>query len=183
MYPEAYINYLAHFHGDRDYFECHEVLEEYWKNHPQHPQRKTWVGLIQVAAALYHQRRGNRNGALKLYSASLGNLDEDQLRKLGIEAGRFLLLIEQRRDGLAQNPGMPYSDIDIPIADAMLERLCSLRCAELGFGWMQPSDLGNRWLVDKHKLRDRAGVIEERERERNRRAAEAAANQNSSRIR
>lgn len=31
MYPEAYIEYLAEFHGSRDYFECHELLEEHWK--------------------------------------------------------------------------------------------------------------------------------------------------------
>ena len=31
VYPEAYIEYLMYFHGNRDYFECHEVLEEYWK--------------------------------------------------------------------------------------------------------------------------------------------------------
>ena len=31
MYSQAYIDYLVHFHGDRDYFECHELLEEHWK--------------------------------------------------------------------------------------------------------------------------------------------------------
>ncbi len=31
MYPNAYLDYLVYFHGHRDYFECHEVLEEYWK--------------------------------------------------------------------------------------------------------------------------------------------------------
>ncbi|MEH7501602.1 DUF309 domain-containing protein, partial [Neobacillus drentensis] len=29
MYPTEYIQFLAHFHGDRDYFECHELLEDY----------------------------------------------------------------------------------------------------------------------------------------------------------
>ena len=48
-YPEAYIDFLVHFHGDRDWFECHERLEEYWKEHPDDPKSDTWVGLIQVA--------------------------------------------------------------------------------------------------------------------------------------
>ena len=34
QYPEAYTDYLCYFHGARDYFECHEVMEEYWKEHP-----------------------------------------------------------------------------------------------------------------------------------------------------
>lgn len=31
MYPAEYLEYLVYFHADRDYFECHEILEEYWK--------------------------------------------------------------------------------------------------------------------------------------------------------
>ncbi|MFZ3196347.1 MAG: DUF309 domain-containing protein, partial [Bacillus mycoides] len=27
MYPTEYIQFLIHFHGDYDYFECHEILE------------------------------------------------------------------------------------------------------------------------------------------------------------
>ena len=27
-FPLKYIDFLVHFHGDRDYFECHEILEE-----------------------------------------------------------------------------------------------------------------------------------------------------------
>lgn len=33
LYPTAYIKYLFHFHTDRDYFECHELLEEHWKQY------------------------------------------------------------------------------------------------------------------------------------------------------
>ena len=35
MYPTEYIQFLIHFHGDYDYFECHEILEEYWKTKPR----------------------------------------------------------------------------------------------------------------------------------------------------
>jgi len=34
MYPEPYLEYLIQFHAERDYFECHEILEEYWKSAP-----------------------------------------------------------------------------------------------------------------------------------------------------
>lgn len=53
MYPKAYIEYLVHFHSDRDYFECHEILEEHWK---QDGRNKGWLVLIQTAVAFYHYR-------------------------------------------------------------------------------------------------------------------------------
>ncbi|PAD68333.1 hypothetical protein CHH83_14265, partial [Bacillus sp. 7586-K] len=34
MYDQEYIDFLVHFHCDRDYFECHEILEEHWKKDP-----------------------------------------------------------------------------------------------------------------------------------------------------
>lgn len=34
VYPEAYVAFLHEFHTTRDYFECHEILEEYWKEDP-----------------------------------------------------------------------------------------------------------------------------------------------------
>lgn len=51
-YPQAYIEYLEYYHGARDYFECHEVLEEYWKENPSSPLSAAWVGLIQLAVAM-----------------------------------------------------------------------------------------------------------------------------------
>ena len=58
-FPQKYIEYLVHFHGDRDYFECHEILEEYWKKIDNGNKESIWVGLIQLAVANYHHRRKN----------------------------------------------------------------------------------------------------------------------------
>ena len=63
MYPTEYIQFLIHFHGDYDYFECHEILEEYWKTKPRGNRDHYLVGLIQIAVSLYHHRRSNWNGA------------------------------------------------------------------------------------------------------------------------
>ncbi len=62
MYPKAYIDYLVEFHATRDYFECHEILEEYWKEDPPKKRKRYWVGFIQLAVALYHHRRQNTAG-------------------------------------------------------------------------------------------------------------------------
>lgn len=63
MYPKPYIDYLVYFHTNRDYFECHEVLEEHWKVADPRHRNVLWVGLIQVAVSLYHHRRSNYVGA------------------------------------------------------------------------------------------------------------------------
>ncbi|WP_260405419.1 DUF309 domain-containing protein, partial [Paenibacillus sp. 598K] len=64
IYPDDYIQYLIEFHVTRDYFECHELLEEYWKEQPgDDPFYDTWVGLIQIAVSQYHHRRSNHRGA------------------------------------------------------------------------------------------------------------------------
>lgn len=49
----------------REFFECHEVLEELWL--AETPEEKPFYqGLIQVASAFHHFRRGNLRGARSL---------------------------------------------------------------------------------------------------------------------
>ena len=31
LFHPLFVDYCAYFNGNEDYFECHEVLEEYWK--------------------------------------------------------------------------------------------------------------------------------------------------------
>jgi len=47
--------FLVYFNRDRDYFECHEVLEELWLERGRDP---LYSGLLQIAVALYHFRNG-----------------------------------------------------------------------------------------------------------------------------
>jgi len=165
MYPEAYIEYLIHFHASRDWFECHEILEEYWKAHPDDPGSRTWVGLIQVAVGLYHHRRGNVAGALKMVAASMRNMDDRHLSGLGIDAESFRRELEKRRELLSAPGNPPFTDLNIPLADARLVEICRSRCKKRGFEWGRPSDPNDRYIWHKHMLRDRSGVIEARYRE------------------
>ncbi|MFQ5696189.1 MAG: DUF309 domain-containing protein [Terriglobia bacterium] len=57
----------------RQFFECHEVLEEIWLEEP--PEEKPFYqGLVQVAAAFHHFQRGNRRGARSLLRAGAAKL-------------------------------------------------------------------------------------------------------------
>ncbi len=161
-YPEEYVQYLIHFHGDRDYFECHELLEYFWKKYPDHPLRFTWVGLIQAAVGMYHYRRGNVQGALKSLAGAIDKSHPEQLAQLGIDADDWLERLRQVVAQLNENPQAPYKDINIPFSDTEFEQYVQRLCQASGLVWGQPSDMQNQSLLHRHTLRDRSSVIEER---------------------
>lgn len=164
-YPQAYIDYLIYFHAHRDYFECHEVMEEYWKEHPGDPLAQAYVGCIQVAVSLYHQRRGNKAGAVKMLRNALNNLSDPDLRSLGIQADEFRRRLTERLALLAA-PDFHYEDLNIPIGDAELEKLCVQQCMDQRLVWQGATDFTDTYLINKHTLRDRSEVIEERRQSR-----------------
>lgn len=149
-YPEAYLRYLEHFHKTRDFFECHELLEEHWKMDPDDPSGDLWVGLIQLAVGLYHHRRGNAGGALKMLRGAIGRMAGKDLAVLGIDGERLLALVEERVRELERDPGVLYRDLDIPLADA--ELLPLVRPAA-------DSRLLGPDIVERHRLRDRTEVV------------------------
>lgn len=60
--------------NQRRFFECHEVWEELWKP-SMGETRRLYQGLIQAAAALHHASRGNRAGALSVWSKAEAKLE------------------------------------------------------------------------------------------------------------
>ncbi len=60
---------LRHFNA-RDFFEAHEVWEEIWLAEAE-PEKTFLQGIIQIAAAFHHYRRGNSDGAETLLAAGI----------------------------------------------------------------------------------------------------------------
>jgi predicted metal-dependent hydrolase len=165
-YPKAYMDYLIYFHAERDFFECHEVLEAYWKEHPGDPLATAYVGLIQVAVSFYHQRRHNLAGALKMLRSAIHLLKVEDLVKLGIDPALFHNLLLDCLERLENPADFKYADMDIPLADPLLQAACMERCVGQSLVWQSASNFGDIHLINKHTLRDRSSVIEERERSR-----------------
>ncbi|MCM2674267.1 DUF309 domain-containing protein [Alkalicoccobacillus plakortidis] len=161
-YASAYLEYLIYFHAERDYFECHEVLEEHWKTTAQTEEDAYWVALIQIAVGLYHQRRGNLNGAKKMLSNALRLIKRDttSIQDLGIEPQFLMQTLNDRLNQL--ETATDFEDINLPIHDSQLLTLCQNKCKELKLTWCKPSVLSNKQLIHKHTLRDRKEVINER---------------------
>ncbi|MGE7905615.1 DUF309 domain-containing protein [Peribacillus sp. NPDC094092] len=164
-YAEDYLSFLVHFHGPRDYFECHEILEEYWKETAPKERDSHWVGLIQIAVALYHDRRGNKKGAVRTLSKALANLHHKkaEILKLGLDPERLFKLLEDTHERMSSHK--PYKSIDLPITDKSLIEKCQSICLQEGYIWGTDSDMSNSSIVDKHLIRDRSDVISERARQ------------------
>lgn len=122
-YDPLYIQHLHYFNRDRDYFECHEVLEELWL---REGRSLLYQGLLQVAVGLYHHRNGNLNGAFKLFTGALQKLAPYPPDSLGIDLAK---LRRESADYLAgveealrtQEPErFPFHDLTIDILDPAL---------------------------------------------------------------
>ncbi|MBN6189210.1 DUF309 domain-containing protein [Aneurinibacillus sp. BA2021] len=172
MYPEALIDYLVYFHADRDFFECHEVLEDYWKSLPKEERSLFWVGLIQIAVGLYHQRRNNFAGAEKMFTGALQRLTVEELEKHGFIGQELIDRLIVRKKECVEH--QLYTDMDLPLRSSSLLKACLQRCRERKVQWLSPSDLENEFLLHKHALRDRSDVIAEREAEIRRRASSSS---------
>ncbi|AIE60604.1 DUF309 domain-containing protein [Bacillus methanolicus] len=163
MYSNEYIQFLTHFHGDRDYFECHEILEEYWKKVAKGDKSSVWVGLILMAVANYHHRRNNFSGAHRTLEKSLKILEirKNELAQLGLDSFKLIKILSEHLELITSNK--PYKSYNLPITDELLQAVCEKECKRKGFIWCNKSDLTNEFLINKHRFRDRSSVIKERE--------------------
>jgi uncharacterized protein len=162
MYDRAYIDYLIYFHCERDYFECHEVLEEHWKIDPPKDRKDYWVGLIQIAVGLYHQRRGNFAGALRMISNAIQLLENDPqgVQNLGLHSEELIKQLKKRKNEIVNEHS--YYSFNLPIFDNELLTTCQNLCNDSQKIWGHASDFSNEYLINKHTKRNRTGVIKER---------------------
>jgi uncharacterized protein len=102
---------LAHFNA-RQFFEAHEVWEEIWLTEVE-PERTFLQGLIQIAAAFHHFRRGNSEGAESLLAAGIVKITRfpRDYHGLAVEELRLAAKRWARRIGECKYPG----DDEIPV--------------------------------------------------------------------
>jgi uncharacterized protein len=116
QFPPDAVHGLALF--DRgDYFEAHEALETAWRAEPG-PIRDLYHGILQVAVAYFHIRRGNYVGARKMFQRSRRWLDRFPGEYGGIDLDQF------RQD---------FSQVE-----STLVRLGPERAAQVDHGLMKP---------------------------------------------
>lgn len=79
---------VRHFNAG-EFFEAHEVWEEIWLQAPQ-SEKPLLQGLIQIAAALHHYKRGNLTGAKSLLAAGIAKVQAFPDSHRGVHLYRLL---------------------------------------------------------------------------------------------
>ncbi|MFO1006115.1 MAG: DUF309 domain-containing protein [Planctomycetaceae bacterium] len=87
--PAATLEEAVRLFNEREYFACHDVLEELW-GETVGADRDFYQGLLHAAVSLFHLSEGNPAGARKMHASSLrylagygaafSGIDLDQLR-------------------------------------------------------------------------------------------------------
>ena len=73
----------------REFYECHEVLEEIWLAEPGHI-RTLYQGILQVGVAFYHLGRGNFRGATSLLETGITYLQAFIPACMGLDVQRLV---------------------------------------------------------------------------------------------
>lgn len=161
-YPQAYIEFLATYYGSRDFFECHDIMEDYWKEQGASRYAGCWLVFIRLSVACYHARRGNWSGARKMMAKAAEEIDAARMSELGIDGNALALLLRKTAEAWRETVNPVYHDIALPFTDAALEAEGQRICRERGWRWGTPSDQIEADIVHRHLTRDRTAVVEAR---------------------
>lgn len=154
MHP-SYIDFYAYFNGNQDYFECHEVLEEYWKEVAPGDKEHVLVGLVQLATGMYHWRRNNLRGAAKTLTKAVHNITRNE-QSIFLKPLNLSLLEKQILHSISQvEQHKPFHSFKIAIVDCEFKKLVDNRILE------QPV-IDEHFLLHKHMLRDRTEILKAR---------------------
>jgi predicted metal-dependent hydrolase len=116
MTPEvrrAHLTRACELFNAGDYWLAHEALETVWRSiisDGEEGTARVWQGLIQAAAALLHQRRGNRHGVAVVGRSALEKLAGPQRPDVELETVQFR---EQLARAIAGDAGPPRLELRV----------------------------------------------------------------------
>lgn len=90
-----------------EYWLAHEALETVWRfiiSDGDEAAARVWQGLIQAAAALLHQQRGNRHGVTVVGQSALDKLAGPQRSDVEVETVGFREQLARTLAGQAEPP-------------------------------------------------------------------------------
>ncbi len=82
--------------GEKEYYECHEIIEALWLETPKDdPYRDLYQGVIQAAASIYQLERGILSGAIGLYRTAKIYLKPYEPSALGADVESIITLMDE----------------------------------------------------------------------------------------
>lgn len=159
MHHPLFVQFLTYFNGNQDYFECHEVLEEYWKVVAPRDKKHPLTGWIQLATGLYHWRRDNFKGAHTILKKAERTLSASVYNPFleEINTQDLLQKIHLTQEHVSNHE--LYSCWYIEITSQSLKEK-----VEHSISLLPPSD--NYFIQNKHMLRDRSNILLTRDEKR-----------------
>jgi len=118
MTPEvrrAHLTRACDLFNAGDYWLAHEALETVWRSiisDGEDAAARVWQGLIQAAAALLHQQRGNRHGVAVVGRAAFEKLEGPQRPDVEVETVRFREQLARALAGDAEPPRLELRGAD-----------------------------------------------------------------------
>lgn len=158
-YHPLFLHFIVYFNDNQDYFECHEVLEEYWKMQEDFSKDHPLTGYILLATGLYHWRRGNLAGAERTLIKARTRLQQLPERydayKEEVAVDQVIHSIET---SLAEiRADLPFTSFPLPISPGLAKHA---KAAKLELRLL-PKD--SAAVIHKHMQRDRSDILLQRE--------------------
>ncbi|PIC65509.1 hypothetical protein CSV79_00065 [Sporosarcina sp. P13] len=157
-YHPHFLHFIVYFNDNQDYFECHEVLEEYWKGQQDFSKEHPLTGYILMATGLYHWRRGNIKGATRTLRNALCRFQQmpaiysDYKKEVAVD--QVIQQLEKSLDRIES--GECFTAFPLPISTA-------LQHAAENEQPMQLLPKNSAAVIHKHMQRDRSDILLQRE--------------------
>jgi len=159
LHNRYFINFIVYFNENQDFFEGHEVLEEYWNSFQHRNKEHPLIGYILLSTGMYHWRRGNLVGGKRTLRKALKKLLKTEIEYPnftdGIDFKELLICIDTALQHIENNE--PFYSFPIHI---LSEDIFSL--VETIKPQMKLLPLGSDDLIHKHMLRDRSSILQAR---------------------
>lgn len=168
MHPyhhSLFCKFIVYFNENQDYFECHEVLEDYWKSISGYTKEHPLTAFILLSTGLYHWRRGNLNGAYRtLIKAEKKMLDFPKYDVRFVEEIDYNLLLNNTNEAIeCVKRGESFSPFKIHLRSAILHSIVRETISTIS---LLPNE--SDAVIHKHMLRDRSDILAEREKKKGR---------------
>lgn len=158
-YHPLFLQFIVYFNDNQDYFECHEVLEEYWKEQENFSKDHPLTGYILMATGLYHWRRGNTAGAMRTLSKAITRFRQmpvqfgDYLEEVAID--EIIINLEHCQECIESNED--FCAFQLPISSELQI------AAEKSKPAITLLPKNSASVIHKHMQRDRSDILLQRE--------------------
>lgn len=149
----------------QDYFECHEIMEEAWKDKEIFTKEDPEVFFVLIVTGEYHYRRDSSIGAATSYKRALKLYEKHKYDVTAFGFGEaFIEMLYERYKNLVE---FPFKPMNYPVENWVYEALYELYQDDYDSYSTFTLEILKRFVKDdsiihRHRMRDREDVIEAR---------------------